>query len=280
MTTRAKARRPLGLLALVAAIAFFIVSANPAGANGNGDTPPEQTKYTAGVDGDCAGGFFLTINNFTEHDVDASITLNGVVTHVEVEDHSHRTVPLTYNEDVANTLVVRIGDTYVLQKTFWLSCAPDPEPEAKLSASISSDCGNFAVTVKNDGDAPGTAMVTINGSALSVTVEAGKTVTMTAVVTEDADNTIAVSAGDTDLAHKTFHVNCKEEPPAPSTTVPPTTLKPAPAVEVLGETVQAPQPQTLAFTGGYTVFETFVGVALLGLGFYLMRSSRRLERDS
>jgi len=274
MTLRVKARRPIGLLAFVAAIAFLIASASPAQANGNGDYPP-QTPYTAGIDGSCADGFTVTVNNFTDHDVNASITFNGVETIVKVEEHSHTTIPLIIDEEAPNTLVVKVGEMVVREKTFSLSCAPDPEPTANLSASISSDCGNYVVTVTNDGDADGTAMVTINGSPVSVTVEAGKSVTMTAVVTEDADNIIEVVAGDTTLAQKTFHVNCKEEPPV--TTTPPTTVAPKapePTVAVLGETVVA-QPQTLAFTGRNTMVEAMIGTLLLGVGLQLMRSSRR-----
>jgi len=181
---------------------------------------------------------------------------------------------LDLNEDIPNTIVVRVGDTYLLQKTFSVNCLPDPT--AQLRARISSDCGNYAVTVTNEGDASGTAMVTINGSSVSVTVEGGKSVTMTAVVTEDADNTIEVVAGDTTLAQKTFHVNCKEEPPV-TTVTPPTTVAPKapePAVAVLGETVVA-QPQTLAFTGRNTMAEAMIGTLLLGVGLQLMRSSRR-----
>ena len=274
MTLRVKARRPIGLLAFVAAIAFFIVAANPAGANNGGDYP--QTPYTAGVDGSCADGFTVTVNNFTDHDVHASITFNGVETIVEIEEHSQKTIPLVIDETAPNTLVVRVGEVLVKEKTFSLSCAPDPEPVAHLTASIDSDCGNFVVTVTNDGDADGTAMVTINGSPVSVTVEAGKSVSMTAVVTEDADNTIAVTAGDTQLAQKSFHVNCKEEPPV-TTVAPPTTITPKapePTVAVLGETVVA-QPQTLAFTGRNTMAEAMIGTLLLGVGLQLMRSSRR-----
>ena len=47
---------------------------------------------------------------------------------------------------------------------------------------------------------------------------------------------------------------------------------------LLGETVQ--QPTTLAFTGRNTIFETMIGVLLLGFGLQLMRSSRRLEQNS
>jgi hypothetical protein len=273
MTLRVKARRPIGLLAFVAAIAFFIVSANPAGANNGGDYPP-QTPYTAGLDGSCADGFTVTVSNFTSQDVLASITFNGVETIVKIEAHSQTTVPLLIDEEAPNTLVVRVGEMVVREKTFSLSCAPDPEPTANLSASIDSDCGNFVVTVTNDGDAEGTAMITINGSSVSVTVDAGTSVTMTAVVTEDADNTIAVTAGDTQLAQKSFHVNCKEEPPV-TTVAPPTTVTPkAPEPAVLGETVVA-QPQTLAFTGRNTMAEAMIGTLLLGVGLQLMRSSRR-----
>jgi hypothetical protein len=266
-------------LALVAAIAFFILSAaGPASANG--DTPP--AKYTASVHGSCEY-WAVTIKNYTEQAIEVSILLNGTEMTAEVDSASAPTVPsyttvhLILNEDIPNTIVVRVGETILLQKTFSVNCLPDPE--ADLSASISSDCGNFVVTVKNDGDAPGTATITVNGSAVTITVDGGKTETMTAVLTEDADNTITVTAGDTDLAHNTFHVNCKEDPKPPTTTAPPTTQPPAPAVQVLAETVQAPQPQTLAFTGRNTVFETFVGVFLLGLGLHLMRSSRRLEQN-
>jgi hypothetical protein len=271
MTTRVKARRPLGLLALVAATAFFILSANSAAAEGNG--PPPQ--YSATVHGTCES-WAITITNNTEQDIEVSITLNGTVITAEVEGESHTTVPLEFYEDIPNTLLVTVGERILLQKTFSVSCFPDPR--AELSASISSDCGNFVVTVKNDGDAPGTATITVNGSPVTITVDGGKTETMTAVLTEDADNTITVTAGDTELAHKAFYVNCKETP-VPPTTAPPTTVPPVPAVEVLSETVQAPQPQTLAFTGRNTVIETFVGVFLLGFGLHLMRSSRRLEQS-
>jgi hypothetical protein len=209
---------------------------------------------------------------------------------VEVQKDSSLTIhPLALNEDIPNTILVMVGEKILLQKTFSVNCLPDvPDLAAKLSASISSECGSFVVTIKNDGDANGTATVTVNGSSVNLDVEAGKTVTMTIAVTEDADNSIAVTAGETDLAHKTFHVNCKEELPAPTTTVtppttvaaPPTTIAataPAPAVEVLGESVQ--QPQTLAFTGRNTVFETMIGVLLLAFGLQLMRSSRRLEQN-
>jgi hypothetical protein len=276
MKVRVNARRPLGLLVIVAAIAFFFVTAGPASAQDgadNNENNPE--KYRATVHGECEGGYGLTIKNFTNHDIHASVTLNGVDSTVEVEDHSYTTVfPLTLNEDIPNTILVHVGDDILLQKTFSINCLPDPA--AELSASISSDCGNFVVTVKNDGDADGTATITVNGSSVDVDVAAGKTVTMTIAVTEDADHTIAVSAGETDLAHKTFHVDCKQDVPAPTTTIaPPTTT--APAVQVLGETVQ--QPTTLAFTGRNAIFETMIGVLLLGFGLQLMRSSRRLEQN-
>jgi hypothetical protein len=327
MKVRVKARRPLGLLAFVAAIALFVVSANPAGAQdstainrdqplsqdhcngrdatvagqgngqdncnsdkgtcdaqdqGNGDGNERDNNQgshdscTASVHGDCEGGFALTITNDTHKDIEVSVTLNGVESTVDVEKNSSTTIqPLDLYEDSPNTIVVQVGDKYLLAKTFSVNCLPDPA--AKLTASIGSDCGNFVVTVKNDGDAAGTATITVNGSSAELPVEAGKTVTMTAVLNEDADNTIAVTAGDTDLAHKTFHVNCKEDVVAPSTTLPPTTTAPAPEVQVLGETVQA---QTLAFTGRNTILETFVGVLLLGAGLQLMRTSRRLEENS
>ena len=245
--------------------------------------------------GDCDGGFAVTITNDTHKDVEASITLNGVETTAEVSKESSTTIqPLALNEDTPNTIVVRVGETYLLQKTFSVNCLPNPA--AKLSGTISSDCGNFVVTIKNDGDAPGTATVTVNGSSSNLSIDGGKTVTMTVVPNEDADNTVAVTAGETDLAHKTFHVNCKEDVPAPSTTLPPTTTAPpttapaastapepttapAPAdVQVLGETVV--RAQTLAFTGRNTIFEIFVGVLLLGAGLQLMRSSRRLQANN
>ena len=285
MKVRAKARRPLGLLVTVAAIAFFFVTAGPANAQVSADNDDgNHDNYTASVHGDCEGGFAVTIKNYTNHDVDALIRLNGVDTFVDVEDHSWVTVqPLALNEDIDNTILVMVGEKILLEKTFSVHCLPDPT--AELSASISSDCGSFVVTVKNDGDADGTATVTVNGSSVNLDVAAGKTVTMTIAVTEDADNTIAVTAGDTDLAHKTFHVDCKQDVPAPTTTIAaPTTTTPAapaapaPAVQVLGETVQ--QPTTLAFTGRNTLIETMIGVVLLGLGLQLMRSSRRLEQTS
>ena len=285
MKVRAKARRPLGLLVTVAAIAFFFVTAGPANAQVSADNDDgNHDNYTASVHGDCEGGFAVTIKNYTNHDVDALIRLNGVDTFVDVEDHSWVTVqPLALNEDIDNTILVMVGEKILLEKTFSVHCLPDPT--AELSASISSDCGSFVVTVKNDGDADGTATVTVNGSSVNLDVAAGKTVTMTIAVTEDADNTIAVTAGDTDLAHKTFHVDCKQDVPAPTTTIAaPTTTAPAapaapaPAVQVLGETVQ--QPTTLAFTGRNTLIETMIGVVLLGLGLQLMRSSRRLEQTS
>src|SRR4029079_2848967 len=119
-------------------------------------------SYSAIVHGDCEGGYGLTIKNNSHHDINASVTLNGVQSTVHVDDHSSKTVfPLDLNEDIPNTIVVRVGETYLLQKTFSVNCLPDPT--AKLSASIASDCGNYAVTVTNEGDASGTAMVTING---------------------------------------------------------------------------------------------------------------------
>ncbi|MEO5838262.1 MAG: hypothetical protein ABIQ73_24240 [Acidimicrobiales bacterium] len=287
MNVRVKARRNLGLLVSVAAIAFFFVTASPANAqdsvdnNNNNENEHDRDDYSASVHGDCEGGFAVTIKNDSHHDVWALIRLNGVDTTVKVkEDKSVTVQPLDLNEDTPNTILVKIGDKILLQKTFTVNCLPDPA--SKLSASISSDCGSFSVTVKNDGDADGTATVTVNGSSVNIDVVAGKTVTMTVVLTEDADNIVAVTAGDTDLAHKTIHVNCKEELPAPTTTVaPPTTQAPtttAPAVQVLGETVQ--QPTTLAFTGRNTLFESMIGVLLLGFGLQLMRSSRRLEQNS
>ncbi|MEO8693397.1 MAG: hypothetical protein ABI658_07755 [Acidimicrobiales bacterium] len=284
MKVRVKARRNLGLLVSVAAIAFFFVTASPANAQDSVDhnnNEHEHDDYSASVHGDCEGGFAVTIKNDTHKDVYASITLNGVETVVKVNDDSSKTVqPLDLNEDIPNTILVKVGEKILLQKTFSVNCLPDPA--SKLSASISSDCGSFSVTLKNEGDADGTATVTVNGSSVNVDVAAGKTVSMTVVLTEDADNTVAVTAGETDLAHKTFHVNCKEELPAPTTTVaPPTTQAPTtvvPAVEVLGETVQ--QPTTLAFTGRNTLFEALIGVLLLGFGLQLMRSSRRLEQNS
>ena len=76
----------------------------------------------------------------------------------DVEKNSSTTIqPLDLYEDAPNTIVVQVGEKYLLQKTFSVNCLPDPA--AKLSASISSDCGNFVVTVKNDGDATGTATV-------------------------------------------------------------------------------------------------------------------------
>jgi hypothetical protein len=99
------------------------------------------------------------------------------------------------------------------------------------------------------------------------------------VLVEDADNTITVKAGDTQLAHKALHVNCKEEErPTTTTTLPPApTITQAPPAQVLSETVE--QPQTLAFTGRSTLVEAMAGVVLLGIGFQLMRSSRRLEQS-
>jgi hypothetical protein len=248
--------------------------------NGNGDNNGHGS-CTASVHGDCEGGYAVTIENDSNHDVDALIRLNGVDTVVEVEKHSSVTVqPLDLNEDIPNTILVKVGEKILLQKSFSVNCLPDPA--ATLSASIGSDCGSFTVTVKNDGDADGSAMVTVNGSSVNVDVAAGKTVTMTVALTEDADNTIVVTAGESDLAHKTFHVNCKEELPAPTTTIaPPTTIAPvattAPAVQVLGEVVT--QPQTLAFTGRNTLLEAMIGIAMLGFGLQLMRSSRRLEQS-
>ena len=278
MNLRAKARRPLGVIAFVAAIGFFFASANPASAqdsadNGNHHDGP---KYSASVHGSCEE-WAVTIKNDGRHDVYASITLNGVKQVVKVEEDESVKVPLDVLEDVPNTIVVKVGDEILLNKTFSVNCEPDPE--AELSASISSDCGSFVVTIKNDGDADGSATVTINGSTMDVDVPAGETVTMNAVVTEDADNTITVKAGDTQLAHKAFHVNCKEEVlPTTTTTLPAPTTTQAEPVQVLSETVVA-QPQVLAFTGRNTVFEAMVGVALLGIGFQLMRSSRRLEQS-
>ena len=279
MKVRVKARRPLGLLVTVAAIAFFFVTAGPASAQDGADNNEHnRDKYTASVHGDCEGGFAVTIKNDSNHDVDALIRLNGVDTFVEVEEDSSVTVqPLDLNEDIPNTILIMVGEEILLQKSFSVNCLPDPAPS--LTASISTDCGNFVVTVKNDGDADGTAAITVNGSSVNLDVAAGKTVTMTIAVTEDADHTIAVSAGETDLAHKTFHVDCKQDVPAPTTTIAaPTTTAPAPAVQVLGETVQ--QPTTLAFTGRNTIFEAMIGVLLLGFGLQLMRSSRRLEDNS
>jgi len=274
MKVRAKARRPLGLLVSVAAIAFFFVTASPANAQESAANNNEPDQYSASVHGECEGGFAVTIKNFTDHEVHASVTLNGVESTVEVEDHSYTTVfPLTLNEDTPNTILVMVGEKVLLEKTFSVNCLPDPA--AELSASIGSDCENFVVTIKNDGDADGTATITVNGSSVNVDVAAGKTVSMTVVLNEDADNTIAVTAGETELAHKTFHVNCKQEIPT-TTIAPPTTT--TPAVQVLAETVQ--QPTTLAFTGRNTIVETLIGVLLLGFGLQLMRSSRRLEQNS
>ena len=285
MNLRAKARRPLGVMAFIAASAFFFVSANPAVAQNsayNGDHE-DESNYSASVHGNCEL-WAVTIKNDSHHDVDASIMLNGVETVVEVEKDSHLMIPLDVLEDVPNTIVVKVGDEILLSKTFSVNCLPDPE--ADLSASISSDCGNFVVAIENDGDADGSATVTINGSMVVVDVPAGETVTMTAVVTEDADNTITVKAGDTELANKAFHVDCKQdELPTTTTTTTTTTLPPAPPttqpaapVQVLSETVVA-QPQVLAFTGRNTVFEVMAGLVLLGIGLQLMRSSRRLEQS-
>jgi hypothetical protein len=327
MKVRDKARRPLGLLVSMAAIAIFFVTAAPAGAqdstvvsngqgedhancngqgngvadvqsngqgqdncnkrhcddNGNDDSQVlnngnGRDLCTASVHGDCEGGFAVTVKNDSNHAVDALIRLNGVDTVVEVEKHSSVTVqPLDLYEDTPNAILIMVGEKILLQKTFSVNCLPDPA--AELTATIANDCGNFVVTVKNDGDADGTATVTVNGSSVTLDVAAGKTVTMTIAVTEDADNTIAVTAGETDLAHTTFHVDCKQDVAAPTTTIaPPTTTAPAPEVQVLGETVQ--QPTTLAFTGRNTIFETMIGVLLLGFGLQLMRSSRRLEQNS
>ncbi|HUP75998.1 MAG TPA: hypothetical protein VM282_23395 [Acidimicrobiales bacterium] len=282
MNVRVKARRPIGLVVVAAAIAFFFAAASPASAQDNVENNNDDGRdmYSASVHGTCEGGFAVTIENDSNHDVDVLIRLNGVDTVVEVQEDSSLTIqPLTLNEDIPNTILVKVGEEILLQKTFSVNCLPDPE--SKLSASISSDCEGSSVTITNDGDADGTATVTVNGSSVDHNVAAGKTVTMTVVLNEDADNTIAVTAGDTNLAHKTIYVDCEQELPPTTTLAPPTTTTPAdpePVVEVLGQTVE--HPQTLAFTGRNTVFEAMIGVLLLGLGLQLMRSSRRLDQTS
>jgi hypothetical protein len=277
MNLRAKARRPLGVLAFAAAIGFFFASASPAGAqdstdNGNHE---HESNYSASVHGSCEL-YAVTIKNDSHHDVFASITFNGVKSIVKVNDESHVTIPLDVLEDVPNTIVVKIGDEILLNKSFTVNCEADPE--AHLTATITGDCGNFVITIKNEGDADGSATVTVNGVDSNVAVAAGQTVTMSPALVEDADNTIAVKAGETELAHKALHVNCKEDERPTTTTLPPApTTTMAEPVQVLSETVA--QPQTLAFTGRNTVFEAMVGVVLLGIGFQLMRSSRRLEQS-
>ena len=274
MNGRVKARRPIGLMVFATAIAFFFATAGPASAQDSTDNNNEHGRknYSATVHGNCEVGFAVTIKNDSHHDIDVLIRLNGVDTVVEVDEESTLMVhPLAVIDDVPNTIFVKVGDNVLVEKSFTVHCLPDPT--SKLSASISSDCGSYAVTVKNEGDADGTATVTVNGSSVNLDVAAGKTVTMKVVLNEDADNTIAVTAGDTSLAHTTIHVDCTQELPPPTTTAPPA----APPVEVLDETVT--QPQTLAFTGRSTVFEAMIGVALLGLGLQLMRSSRRLEQS-
>jgi hypothetical protein len=275
----------------VAAIAFFFVTASPANAQDSVDHNNEQEhehdhdSYSASVHGDCEGGFAVTIKNDTKHDVDALIRLNGVDTVVEVKKDSSLTVqPLDLFEDTPNTILVKVGDKILLQKTFSVNCEPDHEPEASLSASITSDCDNSSVTIKNEGDADGTATVTVNGSSVNVDVAAGKTVTMKVVLTEDADNTIAVTAGDTDLVHKTVHVNCKEEVAPPDDHACPTDHHRPRGDGHAGTPGRGAgrdrARQTLAFTGRNTIFEAMVGVLLLGIGLQLMRSGRRLEQNS
>lgn len=282
MNVRVKARRRIGLLVFAAAIAFLFAAASPASAQDSVEFNNDHGRdnYSASVHGTCEGGFAVTIKNDSKHDVDVLIRLNGVDMVVEVEEDSSLTIqPLELNEDVPNTILVKVGDKILLQKTFSVNCLPDPESD--LSASISSDCEGSSVSIINDGDADGTATVTVNGSSVNHNVAAGKTVTMAVVLNEDANNTITVTAGDTNLAHKTFYVNCEQELPPTTTLAPPTTTTPAdpePVVEVLGQTVE--QPQTLAFTGRNTVFEAMIGVLLLGLGLQLMRSSRRLGQNS
>lgn len=278
MNLRAKARRPLGVIAFAAAIGFFFASASPATAQSSTDDGNHhQPKYSASVHGSCEE-WAVTIVNDSHHDVFASIELNDVTSVVKVSEDSSRKVVLDVLEDVPNTIIVKVGDDILLNKTFTVNCEPDPK--AELSASIASDCGNFVITIKNEGDAEGSATVTINGTDITVAVPAGETVTMDAVLVEDADNTITVKAGDTQLAHKALHVDCKEDEKPTTTTMPTTTMAPPTTVEVapqvLSETVQ--QPQTLAFTGRNTVFEALAGVVLLGIGLQLMRSSRRLEQ--
>jgi hypothetical protein len=282
MNVRVKARRRMGLVVFAAATAFLFATASPASAQdsiANNEHP--EREYHAGVDGSCENGYALYLTNYTHHDAYVLIRLNGVDTIVKVEAGYGHTEPLTLNEDTPNTLLVKVGHKILLQKSFSVDCLPDPT--ANLSASITVDCEGSSVTVVNEGDADGTATLTVNGSSVTIDVAAGETVTTAVVLNEDADNTIAVTAGDTTLASKTAHVDCEEEEEEeetpPTTTTPPTITvpEPEPTVEVLGETVE--QPQTLAFTGRNTLFEAMIGVFMLGLGLQLMRSSRRLEQN-
>ncbi len=169
----------------------------------------QQPILTAIAAIDCnTGSAVVTIVNDGDRSGSVNVTLNGVVSVVEVDAGAtvNWTRPVTPGTDVAlrvsyqNTVLVSLDQSDV--------CRPDGPI---LAADIVLDCANLSVvvTLTNSGNQAGDATVTIGGQATVVSVPAESRIVRTTPVSEDSSVTASVAVAGTTIRSVILTADCR-----------------------------------------------------------------------
>lgn len=178
---------------------------------------------------DEGGAIGVELENTTDEPVDYVITIND-------EASDPITVPATTTEVVAlavvdgtyDVLVEADGSPVARATDVVIDCTDDPEdpedpedPTADPSATATPSCAAtpaIVVDLANDGDAPTTFDVTVDGELVeTVTVEADSTDTVT-VDTTEGDHDVVVTAGGETVLDETVTTDCDVEDTGSATT--------------------------------------------------------------
>lgn len=201
----------------------------------------------------------------------------------ESETRGYTFSKIDVDTDETVNLTVEANDETVLDEEIVNDCV---DVAANATAACDTAAGSGAVlTFSNTGKVDETFTVTRDGAEVSgspVTVPAGTSEQRSLLsMSEDETAKLVITGEQSDLRiERTVTLNCVEVQPAivvATTSTTSTTAPPAPVADqaqVLGVTEERPQ---LAETGFNPTYYALVGLFLLAIGGFLMRSARRLR---
>ncbi|WP_426245655.1 hypothetical protein [Nocardioides sp. LHG3406-4] len=153
---------------------------------------------------DCTGFTVFLDNRGNNVDATFDVTIDGVTTPHVVAENDTETIVTPAAEDSAHTVKVVSGNDKLVYEEFTIDCE---QPAAKVWNS----CTHFyAKLINTSSDVPVTFTVTVNGVGTDYLVPDGETKVVSGPVAEDSSNTVTVSHGSTDLATKSFDVDCQQ----------------------------------------------------------------------
>ncbi len=155
---------------------------------------------------DSCTGYTVTLNNSTSKvAVRFAVTVNGKLTNYDVPAGKTQDVTGTGAEGSAFDIVVKHGSTSLATKSFTIDCE-------QPTATVVNDCTTWTADLNNSKSKVAVDFVVIvnGGAPKTYTVKAGETDTATGNVAEGSSNIVVVKYGATELAKKSFTVDCEK----------------------------------------------------------------------